>query len=50
VGIVERYGQERLEWLDNQPKSQKFTRDYLERFQAVMGKRRNRLKKRIGND
>lgn len=47
VEIVRRYGQERLDWLDSQPKSKKFTRDYLERFQAVMGKRRNRLKKRM---
>lgn len=39
------YGPERLEWLDNQPKSKKFSREYLIRFKQVMGKRRNRLKK-----
>jgi ribosomal protein L37AE/L43A len=42
------YGPDRLEWLDSQPKSQRFTRDYLERFKAVMGKRRNRLKRGMG--
>jgi hypothetical protein len=49
-GLMEKpgYGPERLEWLDNQPKSQKFSREYLIRFKQVMGKRRNRLK-RIAN-
>jgi hypothetical protein len=46
VGIVARYGQERLDWLDSQPKSQKFSREYLARFQKVMGKRLRRLEKR----
>ena len=40
------YGRERIDWLDSQPKSQRFSRDYLERFKAVMGKRRNRLKRK----
>ena len=39
------YGRERLEWLDNQPKSQRFTREYLARFKAVMGKRMRRVEK-----
>jgi hypothetical protein len=47
VGIVERYGRERLEWLDAQPKSKKFSREYLERFKEVMGKRARRLEKRM---
>lgn len=50
VGIVDRFGKERLEWLDNQPKSKKYRREYLERFLEVMGKRRNRLKKRCKGD
>lgn len=39
------YGPERIEWLDNQPKSQKFSREYLYRFKAVMGKRLRRMRK-----
>lgn len=46
VGIVERYGKERLEWLDMQPKSKRFTREYLDRFKKVMGKRLRRMEKR----
>ncbi len=45
VGIVGRYGEERLKWLDDQPKSRKYTREYLERFKAVMGKRLRRVEK-----
>lgn len=40
------YGRERIEWLDSQPKSQKFSREYLARFKVVMGKRCRRMKKR----
>lgn len=47
VGIVERYGQERLDWLDIQPKSKKYGREYLARFKLVMGKRLRRLEKRV---
>lgn len=44
------YGPERLAWLDQQPKSQKFTREYLIRFKLVMGKRMRRLEKAaLGN-
>ncbi len=39
------YGRERLEWLDSQPKSKRFSRDYLARFKAVMGKRLKRMEK-----
>ena len=39
------YGKERIDWLDKQPISQKFSREYLIRFKAVMGKRRSRLKR-----
>jgi hypothetical protein len=47
-GIVGRYGQARLAWLDAQPKSKRFDREYLARFKRVMGKRCKRLEKRIG--
>jgi hypothetical protein len=47
VGIVQRYGQERLDWLDAQPKSRKFTREYLARFKKVMSKRLRRMEKRL---
>lgn len=39
------YGRERIDWLDCQPKSKRFSRDYLLRFKAVMGRRLRRLKK-----
>lgn len=47
LGIVARYGEKRLEWLDAQPKSQRYGRDYLERFKKVMGKRLRRMEKRL---
>jgi hypothetical protein len=40
------YGRERLEWLDSQPKSIRFSRDYLGRYKEVMSKRMRRLSKR----
>lgn len=43
--LVEKIGADRVEWLDNQPKSQKFSREYLSRFKAVMGKRLRRMRK-----
>lgn len=43
--LVEKIGAARVEWLDNQPKSQKFSREYLYRFKAVMGKRLRRMRK-----
>jgi hypothetical protein len=43
--LVEKIGAGRVEWLDNQPKSQKFSREYLYRFKAVMGKRLRRMRK-----
>lgn len=39
------YGRARLDWLDSQPKSQRFERDYLLRFKAVMGKRLRRVER-----
>lgn len=43
--LVQKIGADRVEWLDNQPKSQKFSREYLYRFKAVMGKRLRRMRK-----
>jgi hypothetical protein len=40
------YGRERIDWLDSQPKSKRFSREYLARFKAVMGKRLQRMEKR----
>lgn len=40
------YGRERLEWLDSQPKSKRFDREYLMRFKKVMGKRMRRMERR----
>lgn len=42
------YGRERVEWLDSQPKSRRFSREYLLRFKAVMGKRMRRMEKLNG--
>lgn len=51
LGLIERYGQERVDWLKAQPKgTSKHTpeyRAYLERFKKVMGKRLRRMEKRI---
>ena len=44
------YGRERLDWLDSQPKSRKFSRDYLHRFKKVMGKRLRRLLRKLKED
>lgn len=46
VGIVNRYGAERLDWLDSQPTLKRYSRDYLMRFKKVMGKRLRRMEKR----
>ena len=43
-------GRERLDWLDSQPKSRKFARDYLHRFKLVMGKRLRRLLRKLKED
>ena len=44
--LVEKIGADRVEWLENQPKSMRFSRDYLNRFKEVMGKRLKRMQKR----
>jgi hypothetical protein len=40
------YGRERIDWLDSQPKSKRFSREYLARFKVVMGSRLKRMEKR----
>lgn len=44
--LVEKIGADRVEWLDNQPKSMRFSREYLARFKEVMGKKLKRMQKR----
>lgn len=41
------YGRDRIDWLDSQPKSRRFSRDYLYRFKAVMGKRLQRMERSL---
>lgn len=47
LGLLKKpgYGRERIDWLDCQPKSKRFSREYLLRFKAVMGKRLRRMEK-----
>lgn len=45
--LIEKIGAERVEWLECQPKSKKFSRDYLNRFKTVMGKRLRRMEKSV---
>jgi hypothetical protein len=46
-GLIERYGQERVDWLKSQNQVVRRSREYLERFKRVMGKRLRRMEKRI---
>lgn len=43
--LIKKIGSENVDWLESQPKSKKFTREYLERFKRVMGRRKKRLEK-----
>lgn len=45
--LIEKIGADRVEWLECQPKSKKFSRDYLNRFKTVMGKRLRRMEKSL---
>lgn len=49
LGLIARYGQERVDWLNAQPnpviKSTPQYREYLVRFKKVMGKRARRMEK-----
>lgn len=42
----ERFGQDRLDWLDNQPKTKRYTREYLIRLAKVFNKRCRMIEKR----
>lgn len=44
--LVEKIGAARVAWLDSQNQVTKYTREYLFRFKAVMGKRLRRMEKR----
>lgn len=43
--LVEKIGVDRVEWLESQTQTVKRTREYLERFKKVMGKRLRRMEK-----
>lgn len=45
--LRKKLGDERVDWLKEQPKSKKFSREYLERLKKVMGKLCRRLEKRL---
>lgn len=47
-GIVKRYGQERLDWLNCQPRLRKFTNEYLVRIAKIFNKKTRILKQRKG--
>lgn len=47
--LVEKIGQERVDWLDMQPKSKRFDREYLYRFKMVMLKKLRRMERRYSN-
>ena len=44
--LVEKIGAQRVEWLESQPKSMRFSREYLYRFKDVMGQRLRRMRKK----
>jgi hypothetical protein len=43
--LLEKIGADRVAWLDSQTQVTKYTREYLYRFKAVMGKRLRRMEK-----
>lgn len=45
--LVQKIGADKVDWLESQPKSKRFSREYLDRFKIVMGKRLKRAQKRI---
>ncbi len=46
-GLKAKYGAERLEWLDNHPRSREYSREYLERMREIFTKKAKRLIKRM---
>jgi hypothetical protein len=46
--LIEKIGQDRVDWLEAQPKHKRCTREYLYRLKEVMGKRLRRMEKRYG--
>lgn len=48
--LIEKIGQERVDWLMSQNQTVRRKVDYFKRFKAVMGKRLRRMEKRTAND
>jgi hypothetical protein len=48
-GIVSRYGQSRIDWLDSAPRVRRYSVEYLERLECVLKKLLKRWKKRAGS-
>lgn len=44
--LIKKIGQEKVDWLDVQPKHRRYDREYLYRLKKVMGKRLRRMEKR----
>lgn len=44
--LIEKIGAKKVDWLECQPKSKRYSREYLYRFIQVMGKRLKRMEKR----
>jgi hypothetical protein len=45
--LVRKIGQERVDWLNSQNQTVRRSREYLERFKKVMGKRLRRMEKKL---
>ena len=46
--LIEKIGQDKVDWLKAQNQVRKYDRDYLERLRAIFAKKARRLKKRLG--
>lgn len=46
--LCQKLGEERVEWLDNHPRSREYTPEYLDRLARILRKKIRRLEKRIG--
>lgn len=45
-GLIDRYGIERVEWLDNHPRSREYSPEYCKRITRIFNKKFSRMKKR----
>tara|TARA_B110000503_G_scaffold135296_1_gene215611 strand:- start:413 stop:997 length:585 start_codon:yes stop_codon:yes gene_type:complete len=48
--LVDKIGAEKVEYLDNAPRSREYTKEYLARLQKIMIKKIKRLEKRMENE